>query len=155
MASKPAKRAVMAKSKRHRTLWSAPARSGRGDDGDVDSYGIEFYINNLAESPDQVDATITVTAAGGESLAFEPTPASLAPEGCQAVEGQLFWGGPADKGLEAATLGEPPFTYTVELILDGVRHQATAIWPDDETPGNEPSVSLTFDPALPALSANG
>lgn len=120
-------------------------------DGKVDSYGVEFSVTNLAKTPNKVEATITVTAAGGESLTFEPTLASLAPEGCQAVEGQLFWDGPADEGLAAADLGDGPFTYTVELTLDGVRHTATATWPDDEIPGNEPSVQLTFTPELPAL----
>ncbi|WP_129664894.1 hypothetical protein [Phytoactinopolyspora endophytica] len=124
------------------------------NDGTVDSYGVELSVVNLGDTPDRAEATVTVTAADGASLSFEPTPVGTEDEGCEAVEGLLVWNGPEDKGLEAAALGEPPFMYTVELELDGVRHEATATWPDEEIPGNEPSVPLTFDPALPALSAD-
>ena len=62
----------------------------------------------------------------------------------------MYWAGPDAKGLEAAELGPPPFTYEVEVILDGVHHVATATWPDDEIVGEEPAVLLEFSPELPA-----
>jgi hypothetical protein len=105
--------------------------------------------------PGQAEATVTVTAAGGESLRFEATPASLAPEGCRSAEGSLFWDGPAGKGFEAAALGEAPFTYLVELVRDGLTSQGTATWPDEVIPDREPGVWLTFDPPLPAVAARG
>jgi hypothetical protein len=37
------------------------------------------------------------------------------------------------------------------LTLDGEQYVGRARWPRDEIPGNEPSVSLTFTPPLPAL----
>ncbi|NED94692.1 hypothetical protein G1H11_05150 [Phytoactinopolyspora alkaliphila] len=122
------------------------------NDGTVDSYGVELSVVNLAASPETVEANVTVTAAGGETLTYQPTPANHAPEGCSSVEGALFWEGPAEKGLEAAALGDAPFTYTVELVLDGVSHVATAVWPDDEMPDYAPSVPLTFEPELPAVT---
>jgi hypothetical protein len=48
--------------------------------------------------------------------------------------------------------GDGPFTYEVELLLDGARYIAAATWPADEIVGNEPSVALRFTPDLPALS---
>jgi hypothetical protein len=58
----------------------------------------------------------------------------------------VYWNGPDDQGLAAATLGEGPFTYEVVVVLDGVRYAATAAWPDDVIVGNEPSVAIAFEP---------
>jgi hypothetical protein len=117
-------------------------------DGAVDSYGIELELTNLAETPEEATATITVRAEGGEELTFE---ASRAKGRCR-PEGTVYWDGPDAKGLAAATLGEAPFTYEVELVLDGIRYVATADWPADTIAGNEPSVALDVDPKLPALT---
>jgi hypothetical protein len=117
-------------------------------DGAVDSYGVELEATNLAETPEEASATITVAAEGGEALTFE---ASWAKARCR-PEGTVYWDGPDAKGLAAAALGEAPFTYEVELVLDGVRYVATAEWPADVIVGNEPSVALEFHPDLPALS---
>jgi hypothetical protein len=54
-------------------------------------------------------------------------------------------------GHEAAALGQGPFKYEVDLVLDGSRHFAEAAWPADEIVGNEPSVTLAFTPSLPRL----
>ena len=64
----------------------------------------------------------------------------------------MYWDGPDEQGLAAAALGDGPFTYKVDLLLDGDRYVATATWPADEIVGNEPSVALHFNPNLPALS---
>lgn len=118
-------------------------------DGRVDSYGVELSISNLAETPKRAAATITVEAENGESHTFEaePTRQKCLPEG------SLYWDGPDDEGLAAAELGDGSgtFTYTIELVLDGERHVATAQWPEDTIKGNEPSVHLEFSPPLPAL----
>lgn len=123
------------------------------DDEDITSYGVEMSVTNLASSPDEVTADITVTAAGGEQLTFQPRPASLAPQGCDVVEGQLWWDGPDAAGFDAAALGAPPFTYTIRLTLDGSTHIGTASWPDDEVPDHAPSVPVVFEPPLPALGS--
>jgi hypothetical protein len=112
-----------------------------------DSYGIELALDNLAETPEQSAATITVEAANGKSLTFE---AELARSGCR-PEGSLYWDGPDDMGRRATELGQGPFRYKVELRLDGKRYVAQATWPADEIRGNEPSVSLDFRPPLPSL----
>jgi hypothetical protein len=39
----------------------------------------------------------------------------------------------------------------VTLTLDGRTYVATAVYPDDEIEGNEPSVGLQFTPGLPGL----
>ncbi len=113
-------------------------------DGRPDSYGLELAVDNLPASPTQVSATITVTAGNGQSMVIEATRTGEACEG----EGRLFFDGPDDLAAQAAQLGDFPFTTRVELVLDGVTHVATAVYPDDEIEGNEPSVALHFDPPL-------
>jgi hypothetical protein len=118
------------------------------NDDPVTSYGVELHVSNLASTPSSARATITVVASNGREITFE---ADEAHRSCL-PEGTVYWDGPDAKGLAAARLGDPPFTYEVELILEGVHHRATAIWPDDEIKGEEPAVLLDFFPALPALS---
>jgi hypothetical protein len=119
-----------------------------GHDGQVDSYGVELELTNLARTPREASAKITVRSANGDEVAFS---AKRSRQRCL-YEGTVYWDGPDAKGLAAAELGEGPFTYTVELLLDGARYVATATWPADEIAGNEPSVALHFTPELPALS---
>lgn len=123
-----------------------------GDADTVESFGVVLAITDLAETPEQASATITVTAAGGESLSFEPTLSRDAPEGCSSQDGELFWDGTTEQGLEAARLGDAPFTYTVDLVLDGRTYQGTGTWPEDVVEGKGAAVALTFDPPLPAAS---
>lgn len=106
-------------------------------DGEPDSYGVELVLSNLASTPAQSSATISVTSAEGDSITFDAT---RAPQ-CIA-EGTVYWDGPDDQGLAAAHLGEPPFTYEVKVTLDGISYSATATWPIDQIEGNEPSVAL-------------
>lgn len=115
-------------------------------DGALDSYGVELSLSNLAATPAEATATITVTSKEGRSRRFAATRSM----GCQA-EGSVYWDGPDEDGKAAAALGTAPFTYEVEVVLDGTRHVARATWPDDVIAGNEPSVALAFDPPLPAL----
>lgn len=117
-------------------------------DGTVDSYGVELELTNLAHTPKVASARITVRAATGRAVTFDATRARSR---CW-PEGTVYWDGPDEEGLAAAALGEGPFTYEVELVLDGERFVATASWPDDEIAGNEPSVALHFTPGLPGLS---
>jgi hypothetical protein len=120
-----------------------------GHDGLVDSYGVELEVINLARTPKKAWARITVRDATGEAVTFQASRAQR--EWCFPV-GTVYWDGPDGKGLAAAALGQGPFTYEVQLVLDGVRYRATATWPADEIVGNEPSVALRFSPNLPALS---
>jgi hypothetical protein len=117
-------------------------------DGRVDSHGVELELTHLASTPAAATATITVRAEDGRSPTFDATRSAI---GCLPA-GTVYWDGPDDQGLAAATLGEGPFTYEVVVVLDGVRYAATAAWPDDVIVGNEPSVALAFEPRLPALT---
>jgi hypothetical protein len=119
-----------------------------GHDGQIDSYGVELEVSNLARTPEQADATITVRAETGAEITFDATRA----ESRCWPEGTVYWDGPDRRGLDAAALGEGPFTYEVELVLDGARYVATASWPTDMIVGNEPSVALEFTPDLAAIS---
>lgn len=116
------------------------------NDGRPDSYGLELSIEDLESAPDDATATIEVTAGNGRSLTFDAT---RAPSLCEGTD-TVFFDGPDAKATEASRLGGFPFTTTVTLTLDGVVHNATATYPDDEIEGNEPSVALEFEPALPA-----
>ena len=116
-------------------------------DGLPDSYGVELMLENLATTPRMARARITVTAANGRSLTFEGTRSE---QGCW-PEGTVYFDGPDAEGRAAAALGEMPFRYAVAVRLDGTTYRATADYPADQIPGNEPSVALRFSPALPAL----
>lgn len=118
------------------------------NDGAVDSYGVELELRNLATTPSQASATITVESRDGDAISFK---AKRAGTRCL-PEGTVYWDGPDNEGLAATDLANGPFTYKVELMLDGKRYVARAMWPDDEIVGNEPSVRLDFTPSLPALS---
>jgi len=117
--------------------------------GRVDSYGVELEVRQLAETPAQATATITVRAPDGEEVSFA-VPGNPDQLG---TEGTVYWSGGMEDGQAAAALADAgPFTYEVTLVLDGVTHRATATWPDDMIVGNEPSVALHFDPALPPMA---
>ena len=133
-----------------RTDGPLPEPEGRAaivtdQDGSPRSYGVEVELINLAETPEQASATVTVEARDGESITFEAMRAS----GRCLPEGSVVWDGPAAKGRETAKLGDAPFRYTVEVMLDGRRYVGTGTWPQDEIRGNEPSISLEFSPPLP------
>jgi hypothetical protein len=124
-------------------------------DGRLDSYGVELMVTHLRDTPDQASATVTVRAADGREITF-PAPGEPSTR-CDGA-GELYWTGGAAGDLASIGLDRPvaergPFTYEVELTLDGVVHTATATWPDDVIVGNEPSVALDFEPALPAHPA--
>jgi hypothetical protein len=117
------------------------------DEGRITSYGVELIVDDLAKTPEQVAATITVTSSEGRALSFDATPVTGE---CQ-EEGWIHFAGPDEQGQQAAALGSAPFTYDVDLVLDGRRHTATATWPTDVPADRSPSVPLDFDPPLPAL----
>lgn len=128
-----------------------------GDQDEVDSYGVSLWARGLAATPDEAAATITVTATDGSSTAMSLTDR---PYRCDRNEGGIGEGslhleGSDRDGLLAAALGDPPFTYRVELTLDGSVHEAVAVWPDDEADSCHPCVPLIFEPPLPALAPGG
>jgi hypothetical protein len=115
------------------------------NDGQPDSYGLELAIDDLAETPASAVAEIEVTAGNGRSLTFRATQSQGA---CRSA-GDLYFDRPDQPAEAAARLGGFPFTTTVTLTLDGRTYRASAVYPDDEIEGNEPSVVLRFTPELP------
>ena len=67
------------------------------------------------------------------------------------TDGSLGFVGPKELGLAAAGLGPPPFTYTVDLTMDGVSYRGRAEWPTDVDPECSPCVPIRFTPPLPRL----
>ena len=88
-----------------------------------------------------------MTAGNGRSMTFE---AEESKDPCRSA-GDLYFDHPDEPAKKAAQLGDFPFTTTVTLTLDGRTYRASAVYPDDEIKGNEPSVALQFTPKLPAL----
>lgn len=115
-------------------------------DGVVDSYGVELVLSDMAATPTAADATITVRSREGREHRFTATLQASC-----VSEGSVSWNGPIEDGEVASALGTAPFTYEVEVVLDGVSHRAVAVWPGEQIAGNEPSVALTFDPPLTAM----
>ncbi|GAA1978217.1 hypothetical protein [Microbacterium pumilum] len=113
-------------------------------DGVPDSYGLELAIGNLAASPVEYSATITVTASNGQALTFP----AVANGECR-PDGSLYFDEPDAEAKRASSLGDFPFTYRVQLILDGVTHVATATYPDDLVDPQDVAVPLHFEPRLP------
>lgn len=116
-------------------------------DGAVDSYGVELGAAHLATTPTTATASVVVSAANGEAVTLD---LSRMPSTCD--DGSVSFRDAPALGLQAATLGPPPFRYDVTLVLDGVTYTATATWPDDVDPECSPCVPLEFDPPLPALT---
>lgn len=117
-------------------------------DGQIDSYGVEVPVWNLAATPETVSGQMTITSAEGDRHTFQ-----LIRQDHECSEGRLYLTAPADEGLAAARLGAPPFSYELTLELDGRTHVGTGVWPDDVDPECAPCVPLTFTPPLPALTA--
>ncbi|WP_377320616.1 hypothetical protein ACFJIY_16440 [Pimelobacter simplex] len=114
-------------------------------DGRPDSYGLELSVSGLDRTPRRATAQVEVTAGNGRRTTI------TAQRQRGSCVGDLWFGAPDEVARAAARLGGFPFTTRVTLVLDGVRHVATAVHPDDEVAGNEPYVALAFTPPLPGL----
>lgn len=117
-----------------------------GDETNV--YGAELSLNDLASTPENATAEITLTDADGASRTLAPMHAE---RGCSS-EGTLFFNGPDDLPTALGDIGPFPYTYSVKLTMDGEVHVGTAKYPDDEIKGLEPYTALTWDPPLPAYT---
>lgn len=141
-------------------LWTTPADGPTdepsahvaligGNREELTSYGLEIGVEDLAFQPREAEAEVTVTAANGRSMSLDAE--LVEHDGCYA-EGSLSFRGVEDQAGQAARLGPSPFTYRVDLTLDGERHVGTAVWPRDELPDLAPNTALSFDPPLPAYA---
>jgi hypothetical protein len=117
-----------------------------GHDGELDSYGVEIGVSDLATHPTEAKASVTVTSSEGRSVTLRP---GRRDKECYA-EGSLYFTASDDEGRRATELGAGPFTYDVELVLDGTTYHGLGEWPTDESDDNAPFVPLTWTPELPA-----
>lgn len=142
-------------------LWTTPADGPTdqptayialisGDSDELTAHQLEVGVQDLAFQPREADVDVTVTAANGRSMTLDAEPEHT---GACYAEGSLFFRGGADPAQEAAQLGSPPFSYDVQLTLDGKRYRGTAVWPRDEMSDEAPNTVLTFDPPLPSNAA--
>lgn len=117
-------------------------------DGKPGSYGVKLELTNLARSPRQASASITVQAGNGDgdAVTFHATRSRTR---CL-PESTVYWDGPDEKGLAAAALGEGPFTYKVELLLDGAVYRATRYLAGRRDRGQRAFGSAPLHPRLPA-----
>jgi hypothetical protein len=116
-------------------------------DGELDSYGVELELANLAATPQEATATIEVRDETGRTVTLEPR----RQRGC-VPDGSVWWRLGDVATREVTTLTGDTFEYRVTATLDGTQHVATATWPDDVIPDYEPSVDLEFDPPLPTMT---
>jgi hypothetical protein len=99
-------------------------------------------LTGLTTEPDDARGRLTLTASGGEQLTFV---LEGAPDGCDldGVTSLVTPTGPSEINIA----GAPPFTYAVDVTLDGTTHTGTGSWPDDLVAnGNE--LALTFEPPI-------
>jgi hypothetical protein len=122
--------------------------SGNGDE--LLAYQLEVGVRDLAFQPREADVEVKVTAANERSMTLD---AELEEDHECYAEGSLFFRGEQDPAQQAARLGPAPFTYEVLLTLDGEQHVGRAVWPRDEMKDEAPNTVLTFDPPLPAYTA--
>ena len=99
-------------------------------------------LSGLATEPAEASARFRLTASGGEELALE---LRLAPGRC-ARDGVVSFVTPTGPS-EIDLSGAPPFTYAVDVTLDGVTSTGTGTWPDDLV-ANGDELELTFDPPI-------
>jgi len=94
----------------------------RDDDGTLDAWDVTVSVANLDPPTGNVSALVTVTSAEGRSTIFRPEPTGT----CS--DGYLFLTSDLDdiEALEVLSLGSTPYTYSVELVIDGTTHIGTA-----------------------------
>lgn len=116
-------------------------------DGELDSYGVEVAVSDLARHPARASATVTVTGASGRSVTIPTRPQ----RDCTAA-GSLWFTAPESAGRRAAEIGPGPLRYTVELVLDGATYTGRGSWPSGVDPEVAPHVPLRWTPALPVYA---
>jgi hypothetical protein len=116
-------------------------------DGTLDSYGVEVAVADLATHPQRASATVTVTSAAGASTTIRTRPQL----DCYSA-GSISFGASAAAGRAALGLGDGPFEYEVDLVVDGTPYTGRATWPDDEIEDYAPNVALVWTPPLPTYA---
>lgn len=126
--------------------------SGDEDGTNLISYGIELSISDLPTQPTRATASVTATAANGRSVTVELPRGENHVGRCHTLGSVFFALTSGQQGSTAVALGPAPFTYTVDLVLDGERYTGTSVWPDDLIKGAHPYTRLTWSPPLAAYA---
>jgi len=112
----------------------------RDDDGTLDAWDVTVSVANLDPPTGNVSALVTVTSAEGRSTIFRPEPTG----GCSYGYLTLASGLDDIEALEVLSLGSTPYTYTVQLVIEGTTYVGTAQY--TEGPNDVP---LEFTTPLP------
>lgn len=100
---------------------------------------VSLTITGLSDSPDSVSASVVLTGSGEQPVTSTPTPQ----DGDCAMTGDVsLYSELTDD--EISSLGEAPYRYDIDLVLDGATYTATGTTPEDGALG-----TLSFTPALP------
>lgn len=118
--------------------------------GELEGQGFVLSVLGLPPGPHEASAEVTARASDGESLTFD----AGRPDRTCPRSGDLVF---AERGTSlsdrVADLGDPPFAYAVDLVLDGETFHGTGTYPEpeDTDPDNDnpAPVLLTWEPPLP------
>ncbi|GAA5034179.1 hypothetical protein ACFQRL_14970 [Microbacterium fluvii] len=107
-------------------------------DTGLEAGDLSIELRSLYPMPAEVSAAVTITAAGGAVATFEPEPTG----GC--LDLSFFLVVPFTETAAVAELGDLPYAYDVELVIDGETYTGTA-----QYSGGDPLVQFEFDRPLP------
>lgn len=109
-------------------------------DGRLDSYGVELELRDLATTPTEANARIDIVDGDGNELTTivldDDDRTEDHGDGDCVVESNLAWyldveaSGRTSAEWQKVSSDDGPFTYDVDVELDGTLHRATATWPD-------------------------
>jgi hypothetical protein len=112
----------------------------RDDEGTLDAWDVTVSVANLEPPTENVSALVTVTSVEGRSIIFRPEPTG----GCTHGYLSLTLGLNDVEAQEVIALGSAPYTYAVDLVIEGATFVGTAQY--TEGPND---VSLKFATPLP------
>ena len=119
-------------------------------DGELDSYGVEVFLDDLDRHYPTAAARVEVADSDADSTAIT-VPRSGRVQECWSA-GELSFVAPDDAGRAATALGPGPYTYTVTVRLGRTTYTGTGVWPDGESDEMAPHVPLEWEPPLPVYT---
>lgn len=113
-------------------------------DGELDSYGIELFLDDLDPVAPEARAVVEVTSDNGRSVTLDLGRPLRAYE-----PGAVSWIRGEALGDRAVALGGSSFTYVVTVELDGTTYTGRGRWPEQTNDEITPHVPLVWTPPLP------
>jgi hypothetical protein len=113
-------------------------------DGELDSYGVELFLDDLDPDAPVAQAWVRVTSDTGGSVLLDlgrPEPSHQ--------PGTLSWIRGDRVGDPAVALGGTSFVYEVTLEMDGRTYTGRGRWPEETNHEITPHVPLAWSPSLP------